>query len=103
MKHFDSILNDFAEILVSDNPSNYARWHHPEYDRIHALSLRTTDQAIRHELLGQLEALILEHTPVAPLFFRKFPYALHPSVKGWGNNALSVRGYKFLQLEPAQR
>jgi hypothetical protein len=31
------------------------------YDnRIHALSLRTTDQAIRHDLLGQLDGLILE-------------------------------------------
>jgi oligopeptide transport system substrate-binding protein len=60
----------------------------------------TADAKQRYEIFQQAEALLLNDSPVAPLYFGAQTYLIHPAVKGWEPAPLIFRRFQIVELMP---
>ena len=88
----------FLGIFISNGEQNDTGWKNAEYDGIMAHSL-AAGPAERLEDFQKAETLLLEQSPIAPIYFYTNVYLLQPSVKGWYSNILNRHMPKFLYLE----
>lgn len=89
----------FLDLFVSTGGNNWTGWASADYDRLIAQAAATPDAAARHEVFQQAEALLLEQSPVAPVFFGVRAYLIHPAVKGWEPSLLGLHQYKRIYFE----
>jgi oligopeptide transport system substrate-binding protein len=89
----------FLDLFVSNGGNNWTGWASADYDRLLAQAAATPDAADRHEIFQQAEALLLEQSPVAPVFFGVRAYLIHPAVRGWEPSLLGLHQYKKVYLE----
>lgn len=90
----------FLSVPVGGGGNNWTGWANPEYDRLVATATKTADPAQRNELFQQAEALLLEQTPLAPLFHGSRTYLISPAVRGWEPALLGVHQYKKVRFAP---
>jgi oligopeptide transport system substrate-binding protein len=57
-------------------------WKNAAFDELITRAAAETDPARRKQLQEQAEAMLVADAPVAPLFFRRIPVAVNPSVDG---------------------
>lgn len=88
----------FLELWTTHNGNNNTGWNHPEYERLIELARRNPNTEERLELFQKAESILLDHCPIAPLFWSKRAYLLSPDVKGWGALQLDTRPYRYLDL-----
>ncbi|MDD3179748.1 MAG: peptide ABC transporter substrate-binding protein [Opitutaceae bacterium] len=90
----------FLDLFAGGGGSNWTGWANPDYDRLLAQAAATANPRTRYELFQQAEALLLEASPVAPLFFGARIGLIHPAVKNWRPALLGFHRYQFVDLEP---
>ena len=88
----------FLGLFVTGGGNNDTGFSNPEYDRIIAHSL-VASPTERLEDFQRAEQLLLDESPVAPIYFYTNVYLLQPGVKGWYSNVLNRHMPKFLYLE----
>lgn len=86
---------DILGELVSSSPTNYGRWHHPDYDHLVHEAARTAGQANYRPLVK----ILFEEKPVIPLYFSSQNYLVAPRVKAWRSDPLWNRYYKHVSLD----
>jgi ABC-type oligopeptide transport system substrate-binding subunit len=59
---------------------------------------RTSNPAERNALYGRAEALLLEESPVAPVYHYTHVFLVQPSVHGWNPTLLDHHPYKDVWL-----
>ena len=89
----------FLTLLATGNGNNWTGWSNPEYDALLNQAANTADPRARLETLQKAETLMLNATPVAPLFFKAKNYLVHPSVKNWEPSPLGLHRYQLIRLE----
>jgi oligopeptide transport system substrate-binding protein len=89
----------FLALLNTGNGNNWSGWSNAEYDALLSQAANTTDSQARFALLQKAEALMLEISPVAPLFFKASNYLIHPAVKNWVPAPLALHRYQLIRLE----
>ncbi len=77
-------------LFTTDSPNNDAGWLNADYDAAFLASESDSNPAARFEHFQKLDALLLQEMPVIPLFHGNKDYLLHPSVRGWEDNALDA-------------
>lgn len=91
--NFDSLVslwgadyNDpmtFLDMWLSDNKSfNYVGYNNPKYDELVRSADKEVDLAKRSKMLVEAEKLLMNDSPISPLYFRTRPYAKRPNVEG---------------------
>ncbi len=90
----------FLEIFQGDSSYNWTGWNQPAYDALLARAAHITNREQRFALLAEAETLLLNHAPVAPLFFGAQTYLIHPAVKGWAPSPLGFRRFQLVSLQP---
>ena len=75
--------SSFLDLWSAASGNNNTGWSHPEYERLLAESRATGDQGNRMALLARAEALMLEESPVIPLYWARRSYLKRPEVQGW--------------------
>lgn len=90
----------FLDLFIGQGGNNWTGWADPTYDRLIADAARTGDSAARLELFQAAEARLLEHAPIAPLYFGARTYLIHPAVKNWQPSLLGFHRYQLIRLEP---
>ena len=78
---FDDIMT-FADLFASWNDNNRGRYHNPEYDRLVRAAQRSSDAKRRFDILGRLQALIVDDVPILPTYENASLYVQHPQLRG---------------------
>lgn len=91
----------FLELWTGDNGNNNTGWSDPRYEEAIRKARFAVKDADRIASFAEAERILLEESPVIPLFWSKRAYMLHPDVKGWGPLQLDTRPYARLSLFPA--
>lgn len=89
----------FLGLFTSDSTYNWTGWKNPAYDALLAKAAATIDPARRYDVFQQAEALLLDESPVAPIFVGAQTYLLDPAVKGWAPSPLVFRRFQLVHLE----
>lgn len=91
---------NFLEIFkYKSNSSNRTKWENPEYIRLLDASSKEANHEKRMEYLSQAEAVLMQHMPVAPLFFASFNYLESENVGGIGLSDLGILDLKYAFIE----
>lgn len=91
---------NFLECFLSHSGNNRTGFSDPEYDRLIAAAYAETDAAARNALFHEAEAILLDETPVIPLYFYTYKFLVGPEVRGHTPNVLDYRKWKDMWLEP---
>jgi oligopeptide transport system substrate-binding protein len=90
----------FLGMFTANSAYNWTGWKHPDYERLLDTAAATVDAKARYEILQRAEELLLNESPVAPIFVGAQTYLIHPAVKGWEPAPLVFRRFQLVRLEP---
>ncbi len=90
---------NFLECFQTGVGNNRTGWSSPEYDALIRASHTETDRAIRLELLQQAEALLLDESPIIPIYFYTWKFLQSSAVKGLVLNPLDHLSWTDMWLE----
>jgi oligopeptide transport system substrate-binding protein len=93
----------FAQYLKSDFGVNLVRYRNPRYDALLHSAARQRDPLQRSALLEEAERVMLNDTPLLPLYFYVNKHLVKPEVDGWYDNVMNVVYSKDLALRAATR
>lgn len=65
------------------NASNHAQWSHPEYDRLLEEALAAPTTEARFACYRQMEQILNDEMPIAPIYFYTLPRLMSPKVTGY--------------------
>jgi oligopeptide transport system substrate-binding protein len=91
---------DMLELGVTGDPNNDSQGSSQEYDAAFAATDSTADQAKRWAAFDRMEAINARETFFAPIFFTNQGFLVHPSVRGWQDNAIDIVDWRGLHLVP---
>jgi oligopeptide transport system substrate-binding protein len=89
----------FLSIWRTGDGNNQTGWSNAEYDLLVTKSTIEADPAARYRLLEQAEAMLLEESPIIPLYWQNHTYLMRPELKGHEPSVLEHRCYKSLRLQ----
>ena len=89
----------FLDMFVGGGTNNWTGWADAGYDGLIHTAATTTAPAARLALFQQAEALLLEQSPVAPVFFGVRSYLIQDRVRGWEPTLLGFHQYKKVYLQ----
>lgn len=89
---------DYFELFITDNPNNNTGWGDARFDALYYQALQTFDVSARHALYREMDEIMREQAPCAPLVFSSTVRLVHPSVQNWLNNILDTRYLRNVTL-----
>jgi oligopeptide transport system substrate-binding protein len=92
----------FLKLMVTDGGNNQTGWSNANYDRLVEQAKNTVDKTSRYELYRQAEQILMDESPIAPIYFYVNSSLIRPEVKGWYGNPLDIHPFKGVKLEPAE-
>jgi oligopeptide transport system substrate-binding protein len=90
----------FISIFTTGNGINGTGWTDPAYDALVNAANAELDPTKRHAGLQKAESYLLEHTPIAPVYWGTRTTLVQSSVRGWKKSPLGFHNYKDVWLEP---
>ena len=91
---------DMLEQAVSGDPNNDSQASFRDYDDAFAASDATGDQALRGEAFDRMEAVDERECFFAPIYYTNQGFLVHPSVRGWQDNAIDIVDWRGIHLVP---
>lgn len=88
----------FAELMQSDNAQNDSGWVNAEYDKLLAQAAVETDLDKRARLMEAAERILLEDTPLIPIYFYVSKHLIKPWVGGFVPNIMDRTYTKDLYI-----
>ncbi|MEA1650089.1 peptide ABC transporter substrate-binding protein [Nitrospirillum sp. BR 11164] len=93
--------NSFLALMRADaGQENYASYRNPLFDALMEEANGEPDPGRRAGLLRRAERLMMDDTPVIPLFHKTMRRLVSPRVIGWVPNPLDLSPTRFLDLTP---
>jgi oligopeptide transport system substrate-binding protein len=89
----------FLDMFVGGGTNNWTGWGSADYDRLIRTAAATPDPATRLAVFQRAETLLLEQSPIAPVFFGVRSYLIQPRVRGWEPALLGFHQYKKVYLQ----
>jgi oligopeptide transport system substrate-binding protein len=87
----------FADIFRSVSPQNLPGYASVRYDRLLAEAEATVDVAAQMRLYAAAEAVLLEDSPIAPLYFYVSKHLVSPAIAGFENNVFDRHPSRYLR------
>jgi oligopeptide transport system substrate-binding protein len=91
--------NNFLDMFLSNGGNNRTGWSSHEYDSLIAAAAKASSKAERFSYFQENERILVEESPIMPIYTYTTTYLLQPSVKGWYHNILNQHPYKYIHLE----
>lgn len=88
----------FAELLRSDSGQNDMGWQNAEYDALLDLAAKELDPIQRAEYMQQAEQIMLQESPLIPLYFYVSKHLIKPWVGGFVPNIMDHTYTKDLYI-----
>ncbi len=92
--------SSFSDLLHTANGQNMTAFSDPQYDALITQAGLQVDPSLRRALLEQAERLMLEQSPLIPVYFYTSTHLVKPYVQGWENNLLDYHYSKDLAVLP---
>ena len=89
----------FLEIFASTSEANHTGWKSEAYDALLTQADHTADPTARFALLQRAETILLQESPLIPIYHLSTIRLVHPAVKGWYPTLLDHHPYKHVWLE----
>ncbi len=89
----------FLDVFRGGSSNNHTGWSSLAYDTALHAADRAPDSATRQSLLAQAEAVLLEESPIIPIYHFTTVRLVHPAVRGWHPLPLDRHPYKHVWLE----
>jgi ABC-type oligopeptide transport system substrate-binding subunit len=93
--------SSFLGIMVTNDGNNRTGWGNARYDGLLREAASETDPAKRLEKLSQAEAILLDESPVIPIYHYTINSMVKPYVHGIYPTALDVNSLKHVWIERA--
>ena len=90
----------FLEMWIKDGGNNNTGWNSSDFEGLLNEAENTADVATRMATLAEAETLLLEDTPVLPIYWYTTNYLIRPEVQNWDPLLLNNHPFKFVRLEP---
>jgi oligopeptide transport system substrate-binding protein len=91
--------NSFLDLWVTSGTNNQTGWSSLLYDRLIQEASHAPDQATRYAAFQKAETLLLNESPILPVYFYTHTFLIQPNVKGWFPTILDHHPYKYVRLE----
>ncbi|MGF1530017.1 MAG: peptide ABC transporter substrate-binding protein [Puniceicoccaceae bacterium] len=89
----------FLDLFTSNSTQNFGGWQNPDYDQALAESFTLiNDPEARAAALSRAESILLESSPLIPIFFYNRAYLLSPDLQGWFDNVMNIPPWRTLHL-----
>ena len=69
------------DLFVTDGPMDDCGFSNPEYDALIAKAKSTGDQKVRMDAMKQAEKILMEESPIVPVYFYTQPYFVKSNLK----------------------
>lgn len=79
---------------------NYPRYRNPRYDELLDAAVSESDVPTRMALMREAEAILIEDSPILPIFYYVSKYLVADDVTGWSPNVLSAHRSRWLGFAP---
>lgn len=93
--------NTFLDMFVTDGGNNQTGWSNAKYDRLINLAATQFEQKQRHSTFRAAEEILIDESPVIPIYTYTRVQIKHPQLRGWYPNILDQHPYKHVYLQEA--
>jgi ABC-type oligopeptide transport system substrate-binding subunit len=93
----------FLNCYRTGDGNNRTGWSNPEYDRLLAEAAREADPDRRLDLLSRAEAILLEESPVIPIYHYQTNELVKPYVRGLHPTVLDTHPLKYVRIDRSFR
>jgi ABC-type transport system substrate-binding protein len=92
---------NYLSVFYSKNPAppNYTRYKNPAFDDLFEKALMETNDSLRYKLYQQADQLIMDDSPVIPLWYDMVVHLVQKNVQGFKPNALNLLELRRVRLE----
>lgn len=90
--------NTFLDMFVTDGGNNKTGWSDSDYDSLIEKAGRLQNKPERYEVFQQAEHILMQESPIMPIYTYTTKHLIHPHVKGWHDNILDRHPFKYLYL-----
>ncbi len=80
----------FLDIFTPNSGTNYTNWLDEEYVRIIRAAHKETDTKKQLDLYHQAEKILIDASPIIPLYYNRFSILMNPEVKDWFQSPLGT-------------
>lgn len=83
---------NYMAVFNSSNPAppNYTRFKNKTFDRLYNQSLLENDDSLRYILYREMDQLVMDETPVIPIYYDEVIWLMQPELRGFKPNALNM-------------
>ena len=92
----------FLGIFESSSGLNHTGFSSAMFDSLLARSEESKDKEARLRLLAGAEKILMDSSPIIPIYFYSKVYLLSEHVKNWNANLLDYRNFAEIFLEQGQ-
>jgi oligopeptide transport system substrate-binding protein len=91
---------NYLSVFYSKNPAppNYTRYKNPKFDLLYEKSLTEMNDSVKQNLYRQMDQMVIEDAPVAPLFYDEVARLVNPRVKNFHANGLNLLELRKVQI-----
>lgn len=94
--------NSFVDLFITNGGNNHTGWGNKRYDELVLLAARELNQQQRFDYFYQAEKILLEESPIIPVYIYTSVNLVAPGVKNWWDTFLDHHSYKAMQLVPLE-
>ena len=91
--------NTFLGLMRGGDGNNRTGWKSPEYDALLQATAQEIDPAKRFAILMRTEAMVLDQTPVIPIYHYATTELVKPYVRGLYPTALDTHTLKHVWID----
>ncbi|WP_224070428.1 ABC transporter substrate-binding protein [Arachidicoccus terrestris] len=83
---------NYMAVFNSKNPAppNYTRFNDKTFDKLYNASLLENNDSIRYSLYRKMDQLVMDETPVIPVYYDEVIWLTQPELHGFKPNALNM-------------
>jgi len=92
---------NYLSVFYSKNPAppNYTRFHDAEFDQLYEQALLENNDSARYVLYRKMDQLVMDASPVVPLWYDEVIRLVDPKVKGLRPNALNLLELRRVDID----
>jgi peptide/nickel transport system substrate-binding protein len=92
---------NFLACFYSKNgsPPNYTRFSNAKYDMLYEKLMSEMNPSIRRNYYRQLEEILVEESPIVPLFYDQTIRLVQPNIEGLSLNVLNTLDLKRVRIK----
>jgi peptide/nickel transport system substrate-binding protein len=92
---------NYLSVFYSKNPAppNYTRFNDPTFDHLYEQALLENNDSARYVLYRKMDQLVMDASPVVPLWYDEVIRLVDPRVKGLRPNALNLLELRRVDIQ----